>query len=408
MIDRQEAERIAIRWARQETERLGYRCTPVLDEFDVGYLVRSRPGNVPGATATDAPTGTVGPLLGSVIIDKETGELSRWPGLPPAMVRQMYRADRAGRTGKPYTVAPPREDRRGDRTATPGLLARLTVRHERYVAHGAKGDLTLRHHPLVRGFLVRGGERHAELIVVSEVLYEYDQRRAAAGRPPLTRPEAQELLGTAQLELFRIREPGDPAGGVTERPCESCVLALVHFGVLPWSHLGFAEEWRPDPQPAPVPGRFPAEVAHALVEGGWRPGPDDPALAREAIDRVCTASGGRLRSFPAAEATLTAFPGLVCARRGAGREVWIRRFEIRPTAVAQSAASLTPLARLLGCQLFPIGTEDGDSILAVDEQGRIFALDQAGEWFLGPNIDAALGTLLLGRAPGRVHDDGTW
>ncbi|MGC4791740.1 SUKH-3 domain-containing protein [Micromonospora sp. DT178] len=31
-----------------------------------------------------------------------------------------------------------------------------------------------------------------------------------------------------------------------------------------------------------------------------------------------------------------------------------------------------------------------NSIFAVDERGRVFALDQAGEWFLGEDIDAAL------------------
>lgn len=44
----------------------------------------------------------------------------------------------------------------------------------------------------------------------------------------------------------------------------------------------------------------------------------------------------------------------------------------------------------------------------MDEHGPVFALDQAGEWFLGDTIDAALTTLLLGRAPARVRDDGTW
>ena len=38
----------------------------------------------------------------------------------------------------------------------------------------------------------------------------------------------------------------------------------------------------------------------------------------------------------------------------------------------------------------------------------MFALDQAGEWFVGPDIDAALTNLLLGRPAARIRDDGTW
>lgn len=76
--------------------------------------------------------------------------------------------------------------------------------------------------------------------------------------------------------------------------------------------------------------------------------------------------------------------------------------------VARSADSLARLGAVLGARLFPIGTESGDSILAVDELGRIFALDQAGDWFLGADIDTALTNLLLGREPARVRENGTW
>ena len=37
MIDRQEAERVAAAWARRESVRRGYECTPMLVEFDLGY-----------------------------------------------------------------------------------------------------------------------------------------------------------------------------------------------------------------------------------------------------------------------------------------------------------------------------------------------------------------------------------
>ena len=47
-------------------------------------------------------------------------------------------------------------------------------------------------------------------------------------------------------------------------------------------------------------------------------------------------------------------------------------------------------------------------MLAVDEQGRVFALDQAGEWFLGETLDEALVNLTIGGPAARVRDDGTW
>ncbi|MGW4461102.1 SUKH-3 domain-containing protein [Micromonospora sp. NPDC004704] len=406
MISRQEAEGIADRWAQREALRLGHPCTPTLDEFDVGWVILVNPSAVSGAG-------------GTTIIDKETGEVSTWPGLPPEVVCDMYRTDRLGRSRLTRTVDPAVElSRSTRRLPTPGATAHLTVQHDLHVGHSAKGDLRLQHHRLIRGYLdrlptghlVRGAERHAELVVVSDVLHEYDRRLATLGQPELTQESARELFASAHLEVFRVREPGDPFGGPAERPCDSCVPALVHFGLLPWAHLAFAEEWRPAPQPVPDPDRFPAEVAYALVEGGWRPGFGDSLLAGEAITKVCGVPGvhHRHQGFEAAERTLTAFPGVVCGRRGPGEQVWIRRFEINPAGAAYSADSLAGLGAVLGVRLFPIGTEGGDSILAVDELGRIFALDEAGEWFLGPDIDTALTTLLLGRAPARVHDDGTW
>jgi hypothetical protein len=53
--------------------------------------------------------------------------------------------------------------------------------------------------------------------------------------------------------------------------------------------------------------------------------------------------------------------------------------------------------------------EGGDAVVAIDERGRVFVLDQAGEWFVGPTFDEALVGLLTGDGPAeRVRDDGTW
>ncbi|MEH1014173.1 SUKH-3 domain-containing protein [Micromonospora sp. CPCC 206060] len=408
MISRQEAEEIATVWARRDSLRLGRPCTPVVHEFDLGYLI----------TSTVPPTMTTTPGdLPHAVVDKETGEVSNWPRLPAPVVERLYREDRTARPVFPRTVDPAEQLLRSvRRAATPGTAAHLTVEGRLHIANGAKGEVELRHHPLVRAYLdelppgrlVRGGERHAELIVVSDALHAEDQQRAADGQPPADMVDVVGLFEEARLEIFRIREPGDPAGGRAERPCDSCLNALVHFGLLPWSELAFTREWRPDPQPSPQPGRFPPEVSNALVAAGWQPDSfTDEVYAHAAIRRANEVLP-TLTPFPAAELALTKFPGLAGGRRGPGEEVWISRFDIRPASAAHSADTLADFGRLLGVRLFPIGSEQQESILAVDEHGRVFALDQAGEWFLGADIDAALTTLLLGRAPARVRDDGTW
>ncbi|MEH0819083.1 MULTISPECIES: SUKH-3 domain-containing protein [unclassified Micromonospora] len=407
MIDRQQAEQLATVWARRDSQRLGYECRPRIDEFDLGYVIRSVVAPDVDAVPGDLPT---------TVVDKETGEVSTWPRVPVAAVEQMYRRSRPAGSPAPRTVDPAsqllREIRR---LPTPATVAHLTVEGRTYIGHGAKGDIELHHHPLVRayldelpaGHLVRGGDRHAELIVVSDVLHEYDHRRAAAGQAPLTMREAELLLFESPFELFRIREPGDPSAGPAERACDSCLNFLVHFAVIGWSDLAYTREMRPEPRTSPEPGRFPPEVASALVDGGWRPGRGDEDIARIAILETHERSSGHPQ-FPAAQEALAKFPGLTCGRRGPGRDVWISWFSIDPLHAAHTADTLADFGAVLGVRLFPIGSERQDSILAVDERGRIFALDQAGEWFLGDDIDAALTTLLLGRAPARVHDDGTW
>ncbi|WP_233513817.1 SUKH-3 domain-containing protein [Micromonospora craterilacus] len=410
MIDRDQAEQIAAVWARRDSLRLGHECRPTVAEFDLGYVITSTASTQVRALPGDLPTS---------VVDKQTGEVTTWPRVPPEVVERLYRRSRP--TGPPVarTVDPAGQLLREiSRLPTPTTTAHLTLDGRIFTAHGAKGDVQLNHHPLVRAYLdelptgqlVRGGERHAELVVVSDVLHEHDHRRAAEGIAPMSMGDAKDLLESARIEAFRVREPGDPHGGPTDRPCDSCLHLLVDFNVLPCSERADPVAWLPEPAPDPSPGRFPPEVAHALVAAGWRPHFADEVMARSAIHDVGAVRGRTHEhpTFPAVTATLTAFPSLVGRRQGPGQQVWISRFDIRPRQVAHTADSLADFAAVIGARLFPIGTEDQHSIIAVDEHGRIFALDQAGEWFLGADIDAALTTLLLGRAPARVRDDGTW
>ncbi|MEU4569380.1 SUKH-3 domain-containing protein [Micromonospora sp. NPDC023956] len=411
MIDRQQAEQLATIWAGRESQRLGRECTPLVEEFDLGYVIwysvprdlTMRPGDLP-----------------NTVIDRETGEVTHWPRVPADVIAQTYRQRRPDRPA-PRTVEPAAQLLRElRRPSTPGTSAHLTLGGRSYVAQGAKGDVDLNHHPLVQGYLdsvptgrlVRGVDRHAELIVVSDALHDQDHRRETEGLHPLDFEEQLALLNSARLEVFRVREPGDPAGGPADEVCDSCATALSRMRLLPWYDTVWGvSEWRPGPQSAPDPYRFAPEVSHALVAAGW--GRMDlvaeivPAAIRETLG-IGTAAH-RHQAFPAAQAALTDFLSLFSKRRGPGEQVWISRFTLSPLLGAHSADTLADFGAVLGMRLFPIGAErPPESILAVDELGRIFALDQAGEWFLGADIDAALTTLLLGRAPARVRDDGTW
>ncbi|WP_422738415.1 SUKH-3 domain-containing protein [Micromonospora sp. WMMD729] len=410
MIDRQQAEQLASAWARRDSQRLGHECTPVVDEFDLGFVVTSIVSSGARAIPGDLPT---------TVIDKRTGTVTTWPRVPAAVVADLYRRSQPSGPTAPRTVDASslliREIHRGP---TPNTVAHLTLDGRIWTAQGTRGPATLNHHPLVRAYLderppgelVRGVECHAELIVVSDVLHEYDHRRAAEGIEPMGRAEAAALLDAARFEIFRIREPGDPAGGAAELPCDSCIAFLVRANVLPEAARAYTETWLAPTAPDPDPGRFPPAVANALVAAGWRPHIGDQIMAAAGVRDVTAVPGRTHRHevFPAAVEALTAFPSLVGARRGPGEQVWISRFDIRPHLIAHTADTLADLGAVLGVRLFPIGTEQQDSILAVDERGRVFALDQAGDWFLGDSIDAALTTLLLGRAPARLRDDGTW
>nr|WP_296069469.1 SUKH-3 domain-containing protein [uncultured Actinoplanes sp.] len=402
MITRAEAEEIAARWARSESEQRGYGCEPMLAEFDLGYVIWTRQ---PSAVRPQAGDGA------RTVIDRETGAISTWPVLPPEDIAALYR-DRRPRP--PGTVDPSVAlVRLTRRRPSPTTAAHLSVAGRTYRAQGAKGDQEINHHPLVAAHLasipavsrVRGAERHAELIALSDALHETDRRRDL----PLTLDDARALLINARFQAFLVRDTGDPAGGQETRPCETCIGALTEFALLPWSDLAFTTEWRHGSDRIPQPGRFPYEVARTLAGGGWIDlGPYD-VLGRDAISSAVAASGGRLRPFPAVSRAVADFPGVRCGRRGPGARRAIRLLTLDPVPGAYAAEALNEFAEVIGAPLFPVGIEGGDAILAMDDRERVFILDQAGEWYVGPTLDEALVNLLTGDGPvHRVRDDGTW
>lgn len=157
---------------------------------------------------------------------------------------------------------------------------------------------------------------------------------------------------------------------------------------------------------------LPTEVEAVLRENGWVPGGDSVEAARTAVATVSEevgADGSRHEPFPAAVAALQQFGGLYVVQDGPGVALRRRPFALDPTLAAHCTQTLADLARILGTRVFPLGVEgDADAFLAVDEQGRVFAVDPYGEWFLGATVAEAITALVTGAQPSRLGDDGDW
>jgi SUKH-3 immunity protein of toxin-antitoxin system/YwqJ-like deaminase len=406
MITLAQAEEIAAGWARLETERRGYECTSVVSEFDLGYVVWTRR---PGTEPAEPGDG------GRTVIDRDLGLVTTWPAVPVETVAQLYRERHPDLSAQRRTVDPSVELLRGVRRRySPTTAAHLTVAGRVFRARGAKGDQRIDHHPLIDGMfraaaphgeLVRGCERHAELIVLSDALHEAERARSE----PLTLETAREALRGSLFEAFYVREPGDPLAGARAIPCDTCATGLAGFGVTSWDDVPV---WGPpwyDDEPA-EPDRFAEEVARRLAGCGWKP--LIGRIGREALadQKITMARQHGHQAFAAARDLLVDFPVMVAKRRMPGVRHRVRLYQFDMRIALHTAPVLADFAAVIGVPLFPFGTEeDGDSILAVDERGRVFALDQGGEWLLGETVDEAMTDLVLGDGPAaRVQDDGTW
>jgi hypothetical protein len=161
-----------------------------------------------------------------------------------------------------------------------------------------------------------------------------------------------------------------------------------------------------------VTARFSRTAETALRDAGWTPRRDVSTATAEAIRRTeqrVGAGGARLRSFAAAVAALNEFGGLAVVPTEPGIDQVPQPFAFDPLLAPVCAETLADVATVLGVPLYPLGVEgDLAALLAIDERGRVFSIDHTGEWFLGVTTDAAIETLVTGRRPPRLRDDGTW
>ncbi|MEE1755892.1 SUKH-3 domain-containing protein [Streptomyces sp. SP18CS02] len=152
--------------------------------------------------------------------------------------------------------------------------------------------------------------------------------------------------------------------------------------------------------------RFPVAVDAALREAGWQPGRWDIKQAEQWADTLrahVSPAGHRHSVFPAAVEAWAEFGGLRVTAPGPGRQIAPARVRFDPLAGLHLARSLADLGRALETEMAPLGEEaDGQAVLAIDAEGRVYSLDHAGDWYLGPDVDHALATLVSGTQPLRL------
>jgi hypothetical protein len=253
-----------------------------------------------------------------------------------------------------------------------------------------RGDVAPDLRPLVRRFLhdlpTAQRERFAgwcaETVLVSDQLYQAERSQGTS----LSAAHARAALWGAQLSVVWVRETGDPAHGTPYPPCRSCAALLEWFGV--------------EPVVDTTPG-WPATGGSAGTD-----------LARRwalALASYAAPDGRHHEVVPAAMDAFARYGGVRGQPDGPGEHVAPSGFLIDPMQALYTVSTLTAFGEALGVKLTPLGVEgDGSGLLVIDEESRVFVLDPTAEWFLGDSVGRALETLVAGRAPARVQQDGRW
>src|SRR5258706_4623758 len=286
----------------------------------------------------------------------------------------------------------------------------ITLGHDRRlrIAYGAKGDQQLNHHPVLRawldaqppGHLSRGCERHAEMIVISDILHSQD---VATGQS--TSPEQARALFGNPIEFTPLRVRPGGSRPVIALSCHSCLSVFVHLGLfrptitdhmdnLDISIMALDRPDFPDAlRPLAPPGRLRPEhvsrrTGQVVPDPLWPHVLERPAALQEIARRYSHATQHGSRP---------------------GQRHRIDELNIRPSSRAVFPELADEFGRRRSERCYEIGLENGgEGIIVADEHGRVFLLDQAGEWYLGGDIDEALVTLFYGQEQRRIRDDGTW
>jgi SUKH-3 immunity protein/YwqJ-like deaminase len=403
LITRADAELLVNSWAEAAAERAGGGdWVGMLEEYDFGYVgwvkqppeVRPEPGS--GVRS---------------VIDRDTGDVIPWGSIPAPMVADNYRAGRP-----PIAVSTVDPVMRVREQARPGLkmntAASITLSFDRRMrtAYGARGDYDLNHHPVVREFLAaqppghmsRGADRHADMILISDVLHAHD---AFSGAPTTLETARRIIRGVQRFTTVRIRPPEAGSGGRAWQ-CYTCIAAWVHIGLYDDRILAAYR-----PRGATVVKCIPRDdlPPELLALGPDYEDDSEPGQPVSKWDERWLRQNGRpliraklemMRKYFRVTTSVGSVPGQVHRVEGV---------YVRPNFTPLYDGLATEFGRRFGLQAYGIGSENGgEAVYVGDELGRVFALDQGGEWYLGGSIDEALVTAVYGRHQPKVRADGTW
>jgi hypothetical protein len=155
--------------------------------------------------------------------------------------------------------------------------------------------------------------------------------------------------------------------------------------------------------------RFPPDVRRVLDEAGWFPGRDISAAVDQWEIRYAETLSG-LPFFPIVRAALCEFGGLVLPQYGRSGKIGAGFTSyLHPTGGGVGIEAAQVFADEYDNAVFPIGnSQDGPAEIVMDQQGRVFFLHWAEDFFVGAGIDAALIALIRGNDDWAQASDRTW
>jgi hypothetical protein len=355
-----DALRLAARYAASHSRSTGQAWRGLVEEFEHGWAIWT------------APPTDVWPVIGDgnkTVLDRNTGEISHWPSWPVSTLAEVYATQRDTLRRAPIAHEPPPG-------ATAVCLNFVTIQapdgrswHQR----SDNADLVPEHHPLVAQWLssqppaqvVRGAERHAHLFAISEALREIEHE---------------------QLRTCSFKQQ--------QRGCDTCLRAFVHFGLCAPEFLTLCA-----PVDRPLVTSTPGVSDERFVPARW---------AQIALEMFDAPGPKRIPPVEAARAAIERYPVVISDRRGPGQRCWVTPFHLGVTAeLQQHAQTLGAYGEILGAELFPLGEQEAGQVVAIDAQGRFFVVDEGGAWFIGADIDVALGVLFEGHQPLRLRSEGS-